>query len=146
MGRNFADSQRKRLLYFSLVRKKINQPLSAPGSCAEQHIPQAAAWFCGSQERRNPQQKRAERSENQKSGDDTTGGRRRSAPAKEEDLNGSSGKSRAREQRPSGYLQGVHQQGTPPPPTFQHHLFARLLQCLHRLVWDTEDQHLHHIT
>lgn len=41
-------------------KKKKTTPtttLSAPSSCAEQHIPPAEPWSCGSQERRNPQQK-----------------------------------------------------------------------------------------
>lgn len=63
-GEEFQRLPEKEALVFLFGQKKKNNPLSAPSSCAEQHIPQAEAWFCGSQERRNPQQKRAERSEN----------------------------------------------------------------------------------
>lgn len=56
------------MFHFGQRKKKATTPpptLSAPSSCAEQHIPPAEPWSCGSQERRNPQQKGLSEAENE---------------------------------------------------------------------------------
>lgn len=61
---------KKEALVFFFGQKKNNKTtppptLSAPSSCAEQHIPPAEPWSSGSQERRNPQQKGLSKAKNE---------------------------------------------------------------------------------